>query len=231
MSTARSERGAGPDGRMSAAGGGPAHGVRILLATRNRHKVVELVRLLARPGVVFEDLGAHPGAPEVDEDGATFEENAVTKARAIAAWSGAAALADDSGLEVDALGGAPGVRSARYAGSGANDAANRAALLAALAGVPDGARGARFRCVIALATPAGEVHRAVGSCAGRIGREERGMSGFGYDALFFPEGETRTFAELSEAEKDARSHRAAAARAASRFIEELVHAEEARRAS
>lgn len=196
--------------------------VRVVLATRNRHKVDELTRLLAAPGVRFEDLGLHPEAPIVIEDGATFRDNAAKKARAVAAATGRLAIADDSGLEVDALDGAPGVRSARYAGEGASDAANRAKLLKALEHEDDHDRAARFRCVIAIASPSGRTRFAEGSCEGRILHEERGGGGFGYDALFLPVGETRTFAELSDAEKDALSHRGIAARAAARALAEIV---------
>ncbi len=196
--------------------------MRVVLATRNRHKVSELERLLASPRVRFEDLDTHPEVPEIVEDGATFEENAAKKARITASAAGVVALADDSGLEVDALGGAPGVRSARYAGEDADDAANRAKLLRTLAGVPDDARGARFRCVIAIATPEGKVRAVDGVCEGTILAGERGTGGFGYDRLFVPKGKTLTFAELPDDEKDSISHRADAARRAVRVLEDVA---------
>jgi non-canonical purine NTP pyrophosphatase (RdgB/HAM1 family) len=180
---------------------------RIVLATRNPHKVAEIVRLAGALDVVFESLADHSGVPDVEETGRTFEENARLKARAVAAATGLPALADDSGLEVDALGGEPGVFSARYAGPEANDAANCALLLEKLAAVPDEKRTARFRCVIAYRRPDGEEWTVEGACEGRIGRECRGESGFGYDPLFFPVGQERTFAEMEGAEKDALSHR------------------------
>ncbi len=191
--------------------GEPLH---IVLATRNPHKVAEIVRLGGALSVVFESLADHPGVPDIKETGSTFEENARLKARAVAAATGLPALADDSGLEVDALGGEPGVYSARYAGPGANDAANCALLLERLAGVPDEKRTARFRCVIAYCHPDGHEWMVEGACEGRIGRECRGESGFGYDPLFFPVGEERTFAEMEGAEKDALSHRGQAVRRA-----------------
>ncbi len=195
--------------------------VRVVLATRNRHKVEELVRLMAMEGVRFEDASTHPEAPIVVESGATFRDNAAKKARAIAAATGLVAVADDSGLEVDALDGAPGVRSARYAGEGASDAANRAKLLKSLAEVDEKERTARFRCVIAIAAPNGRILFADGVCEGSILHEEKGRGGFGYDALFLPAGETRTFAELSDAEKDERSHRGDAARRAKDALAEI----------
>jgi XTP/dITP diphosphohydrolase len=152
--------------------------------------------------------------PEVEEDGATFEANAAKKAAALARASGLWALADDSGLEVAALGGAPGVRSARYAGEPSDAAANTRRLLAEMAGRTD--RAALFRCVVALADPSGRVRTVEGACEGRIAETPRGAGGFGYDPVFVPEGETRTFAEMPPAEKHARSHRGAALRKAVR---------------
>jgi XTP/dITP diphosphohydrolase len=187
---------------------------RIVLATRNPHKVAEIVRLAGATNIVFESLADHPDVPDVPETGRTFAQNARLKARAVAAATGMPALADDSGLEVDALGGEPGVYSARYAGPGANDAANCDLLLARLAEVPDDERTARFRCVIAYRHPDGREWTVEGACEGRIGRECRGESGFGYDPLFFPVGQQRTFAEMKGAEKDALSHRGQAVRRA-----------------
>ncbi|HET9888173.1 MAG TPA: XTP/dITP diphosphatase [bacterium] len=198
------------------------HEARVILATRNRHKIEELLRLLNVPGIVFEDLRSWPPLPEVEEDGATYEENAIKKAREIADATGLPALADDSGLDVDALGGAPGLHSARYAGQGASDAANRAKLLQAMAAVPDERRTARFRCVIAIAIPDGSAMTVQGSCEGTILREERGSGGFGYDPLFLPEGERETFAEMSDAQKDALSHRGVAVRRAAEVLAGLV---------
>jgi XTP/dITP diphosphohydrolase len=195
---------------------------RVILATRNDHKIDELLRLLNVPGLVFEDLRSRPPLPEVDEDGISYEENAIKKARAVADATRLPALADDSGLEVDALGGAPGVHSARYAGEGASDAANRVKLLQAMAAIPDERRTARFRCVIAIAIPDGSAMTVQGACEGTILREERGKGGFGYDPLFLPEGERESFAEMSDAQKDALSHRAVAVRRAAEVLAGLV---------
>jgi XTP/dITP diphosphohydrolase len=150
--------------------------------------------------------------PPVDEDGATFEANAIKKAKSACAASGMAALADDSGLEVDVLGGAPGVHSARYAGGdGHDDAANNRKLLAELGGVPDDLRTARFRCVLALVTPDGNVVTTAGSVEGRIAHIPRGDNGFGYDPLFLvAEIPGKTMAELDSDEKNRISHRARA---------------------
>jgi XTP/dITP diphosphohydrolase len=147
-----------------------------------------------------------PDAPTVVEDGATYEENALKKARALAGFSGLPALADDSGLEVDALGGAPGIYSARYSGEDADDARNNRKLLNELAGLPEQRRGARFVCALALYGPQGEwLFRA--ECPGRIGYEPRGANGFGYDPLFFYQPLGRTFGELDRETKSRVSHR------------------------
>jgi XTP/dITP diphosphohydrolase len=181
--------------------------MKLIVATRNRKKIEEIGRILGGSGFELLGLDACPDCPEVEEDADTFEGNAVKKAVTIARWTGAAALADDSGLVVDALGGAPGVYSARYAGAGAGDADNVRKLLAALGDTPAEGRTARFVCVMALAWPDGRVRTFEGRVEGRIGREPRGENGFGYDPVFIPEGRYRTFAEMSAAEKDAMSHR------------------------
>lgn len=190
----------------------------LLLATRNAHKTGE-VRAMLDASWRMEDLSAHPTLPEVEETGETFAANATLKAlSASALLPGTWVLADDSGLEVDALGGAPGVISARYSGPGATDASNRAKLLAALADVPDDARTARFRCAMALALDGRIVGEFDGRVEGRIVRAERGSGGFGYDSLFVPEGETQTFGELSAAVKNGMSHRARALAPAVAFL-------------
>lgn len=194
-------------------------GVRLLVATRNPGKVRELSRLLAPAleGVELAGMDAFADVPDVVEDADTFEGNAKKKALEVARATGLPTLADDSGLEVDALDGAPGVYSARYAGTHGDDEANNDALLEALSGVPDEERTARFRCALAFADPAGplgdESHVAHGVVEGRVIHERRGTNGFGYDPLFLLAGDTRTTAELSAEEKDAVSHRAEAARA------------------
>jgi XTP/dITP diphosphohydrolase len=199
---------------------------RLLLASSNPGKLRELRAILGDLPVELVGLdeatpggGAGGGPPEVAETGATFLENALLKARAYAAWSGLAALADDSGLEVDALGGAPGVRSARYAGEGAGDQANLDRLLRELAGVPPQRRTARFRCAAVLVDPGlGEWH-ADGTWEGRLLAAPRGSGGFGYDPVFVPDGWDRTSAEVDQATKDAASHRGRAFRALRPAIE------------
>lgn len=189
----------------------------IVLATRNRKKAKELKRILSDAGISIDDvftLQDFPDAPEVVEDGKTFEENAVKKARTIANHTGVITIADDSGLEVDALGGAPGVMSARYAGVDADDRANNERLLKEMEDVPDTKRTARFVCCIAIASK-NMVKTFHGYVRGRIGKKPVGGRGFGYDPLFYPEGHNRTFAEMTDDEKNAISHRAMA-------IKELV---------
>lgn len=182
--------------------------MRLVLATTNAGKVRELARLLAAVGI---DVAPRPDdAPEVDEDGATLAANAEKKARALHSHTGLPALADDTGLDVDALGGRPGVHSARYAGPDATDADNRARLLADLGGRPS---PARFRTVVAYVDARGALSTFEGVCEGTIGTEERGTGGFGYDALFTPEGFDRTFAELPLDTKNQISHRARALQA------------------
>jgi XTP/dITP diphosphohydrolase len=188
---------------------------RLLLATRNAHKTREVREILGN-GWVVEDLSVLPDRPEVEETGETFEENAKLKARAASPHYDGWVLADDSGLEVDALGGAPGVRSARFAGEAATMEENRALLLGKLRGGEN--RAARFRCVLALARACEIVRTFSGAVEGTIVADERGDGGFGYDPLFVPEGGTRTFAEMSAAEKHALSHRGRALRAAAEYL-------------
>ncbi|MGH3441858.1 MAG: RdgB/HAM1 family non-canonical purine NTP pyrophosphatase [Nitriliruptorales bacterium] len=195
--------------------------VRIVLATGNRGKVAEVRRILA--GLAIElvpmtDLGLEP--PE--ETGETFEDNALLKARAAAAATGLPAIADDSGLEVDALGGAPGVISAEYAGPSRDDVANLRRVLAELEDVDEPQRTARFVSAAALVAPDGRHWVRRGTMEGRMAREPRGSGGFGYDPAFVAQGETRTNAQLAPEEKDARSHRGAAFRALAPAVEEFL---------
>lgn len=193
--------------------------MRWALATANAHKVVELGELFDGLGV---ELVARPeGVVMPEETGATFLANARLKARAIALATGEVALADDSGLEVDALGGDPGVHSARYAGEGASDQANNAKLLAELAGIHGANRRARFRCVLALVSPDGRELTADGRLEGFVLDAPRGTGGFGYDPLFQPEGDTRALAEYAGSEKNAVSHRGRAARRLREMLERL----------
>ena len=177
--------------------------MRIVCASANPHKVEELARLLPS----WVELVARPSdVGDIDEDAPTLEGNAIIKAVEIANHASEWAIADDTGLEVDALNGAPGVRSARFAGEQATDAENRALLLVKLDGVVN--RSARFRTVVALVSSKGDIHFVGGECAGTIAESERGDSGFGYDSLFIPaDGDGRTFAEMNGPEKDAVSHR------------------------
>ena len=196
----------------------------VVLATRNAAKLRELARIL-EPSVALAGLEEFPGAPDVPETGATLEENALLKARAIARHTGLPAVADDSGLSVDALGGMPGVLSARWAGGHGDDRANLELVLAQVAHVPDTRLGARFVCAAALALPPeGPAEGALrewvvtGQVEGRLVRAPRGTGGFGYDPIFLPDGFEQTTAEMTPQAKDAISHRGRAFRALAPFI-------------
>lgn len=191
----------------------------IVVATKNQGKVAEIKGALDHLGVSVMALSEFSPVAEAVEDGQTFEENAVIKARYYAAHTGHACLADDSGLEVDALGGAPGVFSARYAGEHADDEANNRKLLEALRDVPAERRTARFRCVLALVDENNVVITADGSCEGFILEAPRGHGGFGYDPLFYMSELGKTLAEVSVAEKNKISHRGQALRNLVRKIE------------
>ena len=180
----------------------------LLIATRNAHKLQEIREML--PGVEILGTDAYPEVPDPEEDGETFEANAAIKAIAWAKATGLTALADDSGLEVDALGGAPGIHSARYAGAHGDTAANNAKLLRELEGVAPAERTARFVCALALAQPDGSVQTLRGTCEGSILESGAGAKGFGYDPLFVPEGYTESFGVLPESVKATISHRARA---------------------
>jgi len=186
----------------------------LVIGTKNQHKLREIRAILADLGLDLRGLDAYPGASKVIEDGETFEANARKKATQWARELGEAVVADDSGLEVDALGGRPGVYSSRWAGEEGNDAANNARLLAELAGVAEPKRTARYRCVIALATPAGVEFTCAGACEGRMLAEARGTNGFGYDPLFLVPEPGKTFGELPEDLKNRISHRSRALAAA-----------------
>jgi XTP/dITP diphosphohydrolase len=186
----------------------------LVLATANEHKLLELKRILAagHVDVGLASLEEFPGAPDVAETGATFAENALLKAHAIADFTGLPAVADDSGLCVDALNGMPGVLSARWSGKHGDDDANLRLVLAQLADVPDERRGARFVCTAALVLPGGRQHVSDGEVRGRLIREPRGSGGFGYDPIFVPDSATITTAEMDPADKDRISHRGQALR-------------------
>jgi XTP/dITP diphosphohydrolase len=197
---------------------------RLVLATHNAHKVEELRRILGDAGLPVELVGmdAFPDVPDTPETGVTFAENALLKAHAVAAATGLPAVADDSGLCVDVLGGAPGVFSARWSGRHGDDAANLDLLLAQVSDIPDDRRGAHFACVAALALPAGVERVVEGRMTGVLVRERRGTNGFGYDPVFVPDGEERTTAEMEPEEKDAISHRGRAFRGLVPHIAELL---------
>jgi XTP/dITP diphosphohydrolase len=199
---------------------------RLLLATRNAGKLAELQRLLesAVPGVEVLGLRDVPEYPEAPETGATFEENALLKAREAVRYTGLPAVADDSGLTVDALNGMPGVLSARWSGRHGDDDANTALLLGQVADVPDERRGAAFVCAAALVTPDGTERVIERQWRGRLIREKRGTNGFGYDPVFVPEGLDVSSAELAPEEKDARSHRGQAFAALVPVLAEVIGA-------
>lgn len=200
--------------------------MRLVLATHNRHKVGELRAILLPvvPGLAPDDVVASGdvGAPDVPETGVTFAENALLKARALAAFTGLPAVADDSGLCVDVLGGAPGVFSARWSGAHGDDLANLRLLLDQLSDVPAEHRRAHFACAAVLALPDGTVRVAEGRIDGVLVAEPRGTGGFGYDPIFVPDGASRTTAEMTAAEKDAISHRGRAFRAIVPAMRELL---------
>lgn len=195
---------------------------RLVLATRNSGKVREITAIYAGLGARLSGLEDWPALGELPEEGDTYAENAAGKALAVARATGLPALADDSGIEVDALGGAPGVRSRRLLGEAASDDARNAYLLAQLAGVPAPRRTARYRAVIALATPDGRVQTFEGVCEGAIAGRPRGTGGFGYDPIFEIAGDGRTMSEAPPDVKNEISHRARALRAARAAVARVV---------
>lgn len=194
---------------------------KLLLATRNTHKQLELKEILSGLDIEVITLDEVLPLPEVEEDGETLVANAIKKAKTIALLSGHLTLADDSGLMVDILDGQPGVYSARFAGEDADDARNNEKLLRVLRGIEESLRTARFKCVIAICTPEGKTETVEGTCEGKIALEPTGEGGFGYDPLFIPAGFTRSFAELSADEKNNMSHRGQALQKARPIIEKL----------
>lgn len=200
-----------------------------MVATHNKGKLVELRELLADLPFTISDFGAFPATKPISETGQTFAENASLKASGYARQLGFLTLADDSGLEVDALKGAPGVRSARYAGEGASDTDRSHKVLAELSVVSTDARTARFVSVIAIADKTGELlSLSTGTCKGRIAETVRGSNGFGYDPIFIPDGFNRTFGELPPEVKNRLSHRARALYQALGFLRTLTASPDAR---
>jgi XTP/dITP diphosphohydrolase len=191
----------------------------VVLATKNRNKIKEIKKILGVMDTASRiyTLDDFPAFADIVEDGKTFEENALKKATIIAKATGMTAIADDSGLEVDALNGAPGIYSARFAGENADDVANNEKLLEEMKNVPDDKRTARFVCCIALASSE-EVKTFTGYAEGKIGREPRGETGFGYDPLFYLKGSDKTFAEISGDKKNSISHRAMALRELQKYL-------------
>ena len=197
----------------------------LLIATQNRGKLKEIKKLLDGLSFNIVDLSQYPSIETVEESGDTFEDNASLKASGYARQAGVLTLADDSGLMVDALDGAPGVHSARYAGEGVSDVERTEKLLRALADVPQSQRGARFASVIATAQDDGKIiNVSVGECKGQIACEPRGNGGFGYDPIFIPEDFTVTFAQMEATEKNRVSHRARALSKAAVFLRTLTAA-------
>jgi XTP/dITP diphosphohydrolase len=193
----------------------------IVLATRNRKKIEEIRRITTDLPITILSLDNFPDCPETVEDRESFEGNAIKKATEVCRCTGKTALADDSGLEVDALGGAPGIYSARYGGG--SDVRNYEKLLDELKNVPDDKRGARFVCCMAMANPEGTVNTFFGYVKGSITREPKGKTGFGYDPVFIPEGHNITFAEMSSEEKDRLSHRGYAIEKVTKFLHSCLH--------
>ncbi|MCE2394196.1 XTP/dITP diphosphatase [Candidatus Poribacteria bacterium] len=197
--------------------------MKLVLATRNQGKVREIGDILQdQSGIELLSLRNYPDAPDVVEDGKTYDENAIKKASTLAEYTGHLTIADDSGLEVDALDGAPGVHSARYAGENASDQDRIAKLLNALQDIPDDRRSGRFICAVAIAEPLAKVQVVRGVCEGRIIHGSRGTSGFGYDPIFVPLDYAETFAELGDEIKNQISHRAKALEKASKMLSEMI---------
>jgi XTP/dITP diphosphohydrolase len=191
----------------------------VIVATRNKGKIREIRDALRGLNLRIYGLSDFPDVPEIEEDGRSFTENALKKARFYAKYFGKLTLADDSGLEVDSLKGLPGVYSARYAGERASSRDNNQKLLREIQGVPISKRGARFRCIIAMKFPGGREALAEGSCRGKIGLKEKGKKGFGYDPLFILPKNGKTMAELSLEKKNRVSHRGKALRKIRRIIQ------------
>ena len=198
--------------------------IKVVIASRNEHKIDEMRRILNEAGLSLDLVGIQefPDLPDVDETGTTFAENALLKAREICAFTGIPAIADDSGLCVDALGGMPGIFSARWAGTHGNDLANLQLLLAQISHVAPDRRTASFRCAAAIVMPSGAEEVVEGIMAGRLIDTPRGTNGFGYDPIFIAEGYSITTAEMDSANKDAISHRGRAIAALASTLAQLL---------
>ncbi|MBU0567081.1 XTP/dITP diphosphatase [bacterium] len=196
--------------------------VEVILASRNKGKIREIRELLGDLKIHLTSLDDHPGLPSPVEDGESFRENAVKKAKVVASLTRKIAIADDSGLEVEALDGKPGVRSARFGGEGLSDEGRAEKLLSLLKDIPSSNRKAAFKCVVAIVDPQGNVRTTKGKCSGIIGFEPKGENGFGYDPIFIPEEYEKTMAELSPEIKNKISHRAKAFAQAKKILEEMI---------
>ena len=194
----------------------------MIVATRNQGKIREIRGALKGIGLRLYSLSDFPDVPEIEEDGKSFAENALKKARFYSKYFGKLAIADDSGLEVDGLKGLPGIYSARYAGEGASSHENNQKLLKEMQGLPISKREARFKCVIAVVSQGGKETVAEGSCKGTIGYKEKGKKGFGYDPLFFLPKYGKTMAELSLEEKNAISHRGKALKRIRKLLQSFL---------
>jgi XTP/dITP diphosphohydrolase len=194
----------------------------VIVATRNKGKIREIRKALKGLGLRIHALSNFSGVPEIEENGKSFLENALKKARFYSKYFGKLTLADDSGLEVDSLDGLPGIHSARYAGEGASSQENNRKLLKEMRDLPISKRGARFQCILAVASPDGKEITVEGSCKGRIGFKEKGKRGFGYDPLFLLPTRGKTMAELSLEEKNKISHRGKALRKLRKRIVALI---------
>lgn len=197
----------------------------VIIATKNKGKAKEFSSLFADYGMDVKTLIDYPALADVEETGETFEENAILKAKTISNETGQLVIADDSGLSIDALGGRPGVYSARYAGADKDDEANIQKVLAELQGLPMEKRTARFHCVLAIARPGKETVTVSGTCEGKITMMKKGENGFGYDPIFWLEDFERTMAELQPEEKNSVSHRGVAMRKLGRMLPELIGGE------
>ncbi|MFH1563954.1 MAG: XTP/dITP diphosphatase [Nitrospirota bacterium] len=194
----------------------------VVIASGNRGKIEEIRKILSDMGIKFLSLENFPQLPAIVEDGTTFEENAIKKAKEVCERTGKVTIADDSGLEVDCLGGAPGIKSARFGGDGLTDAERNQRLLELLKDVPTSKRKARFKCVIAIVIPGRGTRTVSGECDGVISLEVRGNYGFGYDPVFIPDGYSKTFGELGSEIKDKISHRAIALSKAREVLLEII---------
>ncbi len=196
--------------------------MKVVIASTNKGKIDEIRRMLADLRIKFLSIENFPHLPVIVENGTTFEENAIKKAKTVCEWTGKITIGEDSGLEVDCLGGAPGIKSARFGGDGLTDTERNIRLLKLLKGISLGERRARFKCVLAIACPDGRINTVCGECQGLISLEVRGNQGFGYDPIFIPDGYSKTFGELGSEIKDKLSHRLVALSKAKEILLDII---------